>query len=165
MSERWSRFATRFRRAIQTERQAAEAAQAAAEATAEAAAAARDALLAQLAQLAHDIGALDVQSGPDGLTLRFGERSLRFAPEGDGELLVSFEGIGEHIHRLFRQPELQDRWIYARGSGQEEVRLPLLDQGLEELLVRGLGLPRPGEEPIDEPAGATDPADPASRRL
>ena len=159
MSERSSRLAARFRRAVQRDqstraRQAEQAQQAA-----EASRAAREALLEDLRGLAGDMGFLTVERSRDGLTLRYGERFVHFAPIGEGDLEVEVEGTGDTVHRLYRQAELGNRWVYLRRRGRREDRLPLFDQGLEELLVNGLGLPRPSDDDDelvdDDPMGTT----------
>ena len=82
------------------------------------------------------------------------EINLTFAPVGEADRVgVTFTGQPAHEHHeLYRQPELDDRWIWSRRRVKREDRLPLFDEGLEELLVRGLGLPRPGDE-SPPPAG------------
>jgi hypothetical protein len=94
-------------------------------------------------------------------------RELAFVALGDGDrVAVKFDSEGAHEHRLYREPALADRWVWARirrGTTVEE-RLPLFDAGLEELAVRGLGLPRPPGD--DRPmalrtaAALTRPAEP-----
>lgn len=156
MTERRSRLAARFRKAVQSDEQARQSEQDAARLAAEAARAARDALLTELAEIAREIGVLEVQRGSDGLTLRYRERTLHLAPAASGDVVVEVEGAGDEEHRLFRQPELGDRWVYSRKRRfNREDRVPLFDQGLEDLLVRGLGLPRPGDDEPDEPTGAS----------
>lgn len=146
MSERSSRMAARFRRAVERERRTVEQEAEAAREAAESSRAARGALLDDLEGLANDMGFLEVERSAEGLTLRYGERFLHFAPIGEGDLGVEVEGTGDEEHRLYRQAELGNRWVYLRRRRRREDRLPLFDQGLEELLVGGLGLPRPDDE-------------------
>ena len=162
MSERRSRLADRFRRAVEDEQAAeAESARAAAAAT-ERASLARDELLGDLDALARGIGFLAVQRGNEGLTLRYRERYLHFAPIGDGDLRVEFEGTGDDEHRLYRQAELGNRWVLLRRRRFREDRVPLFDQGIEDLLVNALGLPRPSDDPGD--AGPSDAGSGGTRR-
>ncbi|MEQ1504367.1 MAG: hypothetical protein ABMB14_19155 [Myxococcota bacterium] len=135
-------------------------AEAAAQLAREQASAARGQLLTDLVAVASEIGVVKAARDADGLTLRYGERYLYFGPEGElDRVKIEFEGIGDEEHVLFRQPELANRWVYSRKRRHREDRVPLFDAGLEELLVRGLGLPRPGEE--DDPA----PSSPDRKRL
>ncbi|MBX2799126.1 MAG: hypothetical protein KTR31_15730 [Myxococcales bacterium] len=159
MSERRSRLAARFRAAVEHEQETKERDAQAAERATQAAAEARTALMGELAALARDIGFLTVRSTRDGLTLRYGERYVHFAPRGEGDVAVEFEGTGDDQHTLYRQPELGHRWVYQRKKRFKEDRIPLFDQGIEELLVIALGLPRPSE-PDPDGSGA-----PPSRSL
>lgn len=154
MAQRRFGLAARFRKAVEDEQTARQRSEAAAKQAIEDARRARTELLAELEALAREIGFLSVQKGRDGLTLRYQERYLHFAPEGDGELLLEFEGTGDDVHRLFRQAELGDRWVYSRKRRVREDRVPLFDQGIEELLVTALGLPRP-DEGTEEPSGSS----------
>lgn len=150
MDGRGSRLAARFRKAVQDDQAARRDAEAEARRRVEEARAARDALLTELAAVAREIGVVEVRPGPDGLTLRYRERYVHLAPKGDGDRLdVEFEGAGDEEHWLYRQAELGGRWIYARKRRHREDRVPLYDAGLEELLVRGLGLPPPSAEPTE----------------
>lgn len=156
MSDRSSRLAARFRKAMEREHSAHEAQAQAAERAAAEARAARDELLGDLQGLAGDMGFLKVERSGDTLTLRYGERTLHFAPIGDGDLEVEVEGRGDTAHRLYRQAELGNRWVYLRRQGRREDRVPLFDRGLESLLVDGLGLPRPTDE--DDPESSEGPS-------
>jgi hypothetical protein len=147
MAEPRSRLAARFRKAVQSEEESKRERADASRRAQDEARVARDQLLVELAGIARDIGVLQVQRSRDGLTLRYGERYLHLAPHGDGDIHVEFEGQGDEQHSLIRQPELGHRWVWIRRRRfNREDRLPLFDQGLEELLVRGLGLPRPGDD-------------------
>lgn len=117
---------------------------------------ARAQLLTELVALAREIGVLQVAPEKDGLTLRFGERYLHFGADGDGDRLkIEFEGMGDEEHTLYRQAELGERWVYSRRRKHRDDRVPFFDAGLEELLVRGLGMPKPGDDPgPPPPAGA-----------
>ena len=89
---------------------------------------------------------LGFEASPSGITFKHAGRYLHFGRDGDGERVkLSWDGLAPEEATLGRQPELADRWILTRKRGAREVRLPLFDQGLEELLVRVLGLPKPSE--------------------
>ena len=158
MDERRSRLGSRFKRAVekaedertQSQRSAKEADARAGKARAE--------LFDEVEALANEIGSLGVQRTRQGLTLRYRERYLHFGPEGRGDVLVEFEGTGDDVHRLYREQELGARWVYVRKQRFREVRLPLFDQGVEDLLVTALGLPRPddGDEGGAVEGGAPD---------
>lgn len=153
MDGRGSRLAARFRKAVQDEQSARRDAEQEARRRLEEARAAREALLAELATLVREIGVVEVRPGPDGLTLRYRERHVHLAPKGDQDRIdVEFDGQGDEQHWLYRQAELGGRWVYARKRRHRDDRLPLYDAGLEELLVRGLGLPPPAADaPAEDP--------------
>lgn len=118
-------------------------------------AAAREALFGQLESFAGLVGHLAVQRDGDGVVLRYGDRALRFEAHGDGdEVRVRVEGWpGASEHALGRSADLADRWVLTyRRHGREE-RMPFFDAGLEELMVQGLGMPRPEATP-DRPMSA-----------
>ncbi len=153
MGERRSRLGSRFKRAVEQAEDAKEQRQRSAAEVERQARLARAELFAELESLASEIGVLTVQRTKQGLTLRYRERYLHFAPEGVGDVLVEFEGTGDDEHRLYREAELGQRWVHHHKRRFRELRVPLFDQGLEELLVTGLGLPRPDEgdaEPTDD---------------
>lgn len=106
---------------------------------------ARKLLLGDLAAFGQEVGHLTVKTRGDGLVLRYGERSVTLEPMGGGDRIkVRFDGQGEGEHRLYREPALQLRWVYAvRTSHGADNRVLLFDDGLEELMVTALGLPRP----------------------
>lgn len=139
-----SKLAARFRRALETEEQRRQRERADEERAREDGRRAREALLDQLRALAVEIG-LQCEASASGLTLRHGAAYLHLQRDGDGERVrLVHEGMAEEAV-LFRQPELAHRWILLRKRGAREVRVPLFDQGVEDLLVRVLGLPKPGE--------------------
>ena len=158
-----SRLAARFRKAVKDRTEAKREAEDAAKRAQERAVRARAELLADLEALAREIGVVTVAKDKKGITLRFGERYLFFGPEGDADRVsIEFEGMGDEVHYLYQQTELGDRWVYVRKRRFRDDRVPLFDAGLEELLVRGLGLPPPGDdEPDDEPDGGS----PRGKRL
>lgn len=157
-----SRLAARFRKAVLDQDDDRQRQEDAARRAREAAQAARAQLLEELAAIGREIGALQVTEDADGVLLRFRERYLHFGPVGDADRVrVEFEGMGDEENTLYRQAELGDRWVHARRRRAREDRAPLFDQGLEDLLVRGLGLPRPGEDvPVVDSA-----SDPSKKRL
>jgi len=123
--------------------------------------AARDALLTDLLAFGEAIGhvvtARDAETGA--VSLSFGERELVFEGVGDGDKVkITVTGASRDEHRLYREAELGHRWVWRfRRAGQEE-RMPLFDAGLEELMVGGLGLPRPdgSGDPVGAGAGSLD---------
>ena len=159
MEGRGSRLAARFRKAVDDrdalQRQAEEAARTAAED----ARSARQRLLSDLEGIARDIGDIEVTRPSGGLQLRHRGRVLGFVAKGDTDRIdVTLDAASDGEHWLYRQQELGARWVYARKRGVRDDRVPLFDQGLEDLLVRGLGLPPPS------PDGAP-PAEPPSKKL
>jgi len=161
MGERRSRLASRFKRAVEKAEDARQQSERSAKEGEVRAKQARDELLAELEALGNDIGFLTVQRSKRGLTLRYQERYLHFAPDGVGEVSVEFEGTGDDVHRLYREAELGDRWVHLRKRRFRELRVPLFDQGIEELLVTALGLPSPDGGDPEEP----DDGDSPTRRL
>ncbi len=141
-----SKLAARFRRALETEEQRKAREREGEERAREEGRKAREALFEDLRALARDIG-LAFEASPSGVTLRHGSRSLHFGRDGDGERVrVAHEGLApDDVVSLVRQPELRHRWVMHRRRGAQDVRVPLFDQGMEDLLVRVLGLPKPTE--------------------
>lgn len=149
MAERGRSLADRFRRAVEgdAERRAREAE---AERTRrERASAARSALFRDLVAFAANAGVIASRSLEAGVALSFGGRELRFVAVGDGDAVeVGWADMDpEESHRLYLEERLGGAWVWARKRRmrpREEQEL-FWDAGLEELLVVGLGLPRPGE--------------------
>lgn len=164
MGERRSRLATRFKRAVEKAEDAREESQRSAAELERQSRLARAELFADLEALANEIGFLTVQRSKQGLTLRYRERFLHFAPQGVGEVLVEFEGTGDDEHRLYREAELDHRWVHHRKRRFREHRVPLFDQGIEDLLVAALGLPRPDDADV-EPEPDDEDEDSPTRRL
>ena len=160
MGRKGAGLAARFRRAIRSERDEQAEQERARMAALEAARAAREALLGELGELGRAIGFVDVAQAENSVTFRYttsdGARELVFEAVGDADRVgVRFTGQASHErHELYRQPELNDLWVWSRRRARREDRLPLFDDGLEELLVRGLGLPRPGEAEPESPGRA-----------
>lgn len=99
----------------------------------------------------------------NGLVLRRGDRFLHLEPMGEADRVrITFTGSENEDHRLYREPALGDRWVWSftrRHRGEE--RLPLFDDGLEELLVLSLQLPRVSA-PEDDETSATPAATPTA---
>ncbi len=145
MAGRGSRLAARFKKAVLDKEQERRDERSAHEARVEAAERARTTLFDELVAFATETGVVSAKRGADGVTLRFEERYLHFAPAADSERVsLEFEGVGDEQHSLYRQPELNEMWVYCRRRpvGRED-RVPFWDQGLEALLVRALGMPDP----------------------
>lgn len=99
---------------------------------------ARDELLSQLRAFADAIGVIEVQQGEARLVLGFRGRSVevRHTPD-DGVLALEYAGArGDETLRL----GADGTWSWDRASGAT----PLLEGGLEDLMVEALGLPRLG---------------------
>ncbi len=103
-------------------------------------------LLAELTGVARDLGFVQVKATAEALRMTQGERELavRLA-ETPGELEAAGSGgeLSPFRGRLYREQALGAKWVLTFEHRRKEVRLPLFDAGLEELLVRGLGLERP----------------------
>ncbi len=116
--------------------------------------AARTLLLDQLSEFAEAVGHVSFRRSAEGLVLRRGERGLRFLVEGNAGLKVQVEGWpAASDHSLAREAALGDRWVLSFVKHGQTEKMPLFDRGLEELMVQGLGLPRPDAEP-ERPLGA-----------
>ncbi|MFT4623772.1 MAG: hypothetical protein ACI8PZ_002428 [Myxococcota bacterium] len=155
MRRKGADLAARFRRAIRSDRDEKVEQERARDRALEAARAARGALLEELAAFAEAVGFLEVVTRGEALVVRYSDdvvREIVFTPSGDADRVqVGFTGQPAHEHHeLYRQPELGDLWVWSIRRVRREDRLPLFDAGLEELLVRGLNLPRPGDS---EPGG------------
>ncbi len=110
---------------------------------------ARVALLSDLASFARSVGHLEVREGPRGLHLRYRARGLFFEPIGEEDVVrVRGTSLMAGVHRLIRQ-EGTGQWMFGTFDRSKRERYrPLFDEGLAELLQRGLHLPEP---PLDEP--------------
>ena len=142
-------LADRFRDALAAE--APTAPDAAAEGVVEAQQA-RAALLEDLHRFAAAIGHVTATLGEEGLLLEYLGRSMAFRPLGDGDRLEVLIANRPEKHRVYRERELQNRWVWSWLKLGREEKLPFFNKGLGELLVRGLGLPNvtagDAEEPI-----------------
>lgn len=154
MTQKGSGLAARFRRAMAREEEARRREEDEKRRRLEAARAARAALLDELATFAKETGFLQAERAGDGLTLRYRERFLHFEARGPADQVqVEFEGAPDEEHVLYREAQLDDRWVWVRRKRSREDRMPLFDQGLEELLIRALGLPRPEDGEPDGEGG------------
>lgn len=141
-------LAARFRRAHadkEEARKAEEAAQAQREERAREAAAA---LLVELAAIGSDLGFVDVRTSDEGVLMGHEGRELALRHgDGPGQLVVAGSGGDREafLGRIYMEAAIGAKWVLAFQHRRQEVRLPLFDAGLEELLVQGLGLERPEE--------------------
>lgn len=123
----------------------------------------RTALFEDLAAFGQAIGHLAVEHGEQGVTFRLGDRFLAFEPQGEGEAVrVTFTDVGDEAHRLYRQPELGLRWVWARRHRAGEDRLPLFDQGLENLMIHALKVPAPSDVLAGDPGSTLEDVVPKS---
>lgn len=146
MAQRGSGLAARFRRAVHAEEASRERAEAERIARVESGRRAREQLFAELASFATETGFLEANRSERGVIFRWRDRSLHFVERGPADGVgIEFEGAPDEEHALYREPQLEDRWIWVRRRRGREDRVALFDKGLEELLVRALGLPRPDD--------------------
>lgn len=143
-SGRGSGLAARFRQAVESEAEAAKRREREHAAREAAAVAAATALLGELAAFGRELGFAQVHSDASGVRLRHGGRELVFWSGEAGQVWAGSAEKTDDRYRLYREAALDDRWVMAFRHRGQETRLPLFDQGLEELLVAVLGLPRPG---------------------
>jgi hypothetical protein len=144
MPEPGARLAARFREAMARKQRREQEAREAEARRAAAARAARDELVGHLEAFGRALPFLAVQRRGDELIFRHGDHALVFEPKGDGQLLVERPRCDDTA-TVYRETQLGDRWVIALARQGREHRLPLFDQGLEELLVSGLDLPRPDD--------------------
>lgn len=125
----------------------------------------RDQLLDDLAEFGEAVGHIAVQKHDGGVTFRLNDRFLHFEPMGEGDRVrITYDDVGDDEHRLYREESLDHKWVWAMRRRGREDRLPLFDNGLEELMVMALKLPRPGESTPAALAGPTlDDAVPSSK--
>ena len=112
--------------------------------------AAREALFDTLQGFADATGHLRAtRDEDDALELSWRERTVRFEPMGYGERVRVVHDAavqGEEEVRLYRVPDLANRWVLSVSRRGREMVSPFFDQGLEDLLVDGLGMPRPDRD-------------------
>jgi len=135
MAKKVSRLASRFKAALES---AEEDALRAAEALKQA----HEDLIDELKALAAELEIITVKKTKKRLTLTLGERSVVLALSDGERIDLSFQDSPPDTHLHFSGRE----WVLHLGEGQH----PLFDEGLEELLVLGLGLPRPTDEEVDD---------------
>jgi len=146
MGDKGSGLAARFRRAVQAREKAHQREDERKERRRKEAVDARRALFSRLADFATEAGFLEVRNDPDGVTLRFEDRYLHFAPQGKlDKVRVEFEGMGDEAHQLYREEHLGDKWVWSATRGRREDLKPFWDEGLEALLIRALDLPEPDD--------------------
>lgn len=117
--------------------------------------AARDVLIADLRALAASLQVVAVEEVEGGILWRMGDREVRFVPSEPGRLAVTWREVRSFQGQLYRERALGDRWVLIVGRPPFEDRVPLLDAGVERLLVAGLGLPAP-DDVADDGAAAED---------
>ena len=111
---------------------------------------ARNDLFEDLAAFAEETGFLKSRLRDGVLTLRYEKRELRFSPVGEAdEVEVTWENLPENRrYRLYLEGELE-RWVLAVSRRRREDRILLWDDGVEALMVDGLGLPVPEGEDFE----------------
>jgi hypothetical protein len=110
---------------------------------------ARAELLDELAKFVKDLGIEAKKTKKTGLTIKRGDRKLVLTPVGDEDkLIVKYEGSDEsdHIAR-----DVAGDWLLTRRVDGDYQHLELITDGLQELLVDGVGLPRPGGQGAHAP--------------
>lgn len=113
--------------------------------------AARQALFERMGRVLPRIPGVGVSGDANGTRVTCGLRALRFVAVDEGVDIV-FEGWpGAAVQRARPLAALSGRWVLHFTRHGREQTLPFFDQGLEELLVHGLGLPRPA--PDERPMG------------
>ncbi|TVQ87110.1 MAG: hypothetical protein EA397_19355 [Deltaproteobacteria bacterium] len=104
---------------------------------------ARDQLFQDLLRFAEATGFVQARTVEGGVELTFEDRKLTFRAHGDADgVELDWQGRSPQAeHLLYREPLLQDRWIWRYRWRGKEHRVPFFDQGLEVLLIEALGLP------------------------
>ena len=162
-------LAGRFRIAVEDESTRRQREEAEARLKLERAAQRRSTLFDDLVGFAEETGFLRANRNEGGLTLAYGERTLRFVPVGDADQVELGwpEMDPEETHRMYVEERLENAWVWARKRRMRprEDRELFWDAGLEELLVRALKLPRPSDEPAPQPEPEDDADGPRGRKL
>jgi len=156
MAKRGKGLVARFRRAVQSEEAQRAAEEAAKEQALAAARAARAELLADLQEIGRELELSPIARKGE-LQLSRGSHRLVFRPDDPDdrvEIDIRFEDMGDETFRLYREPQLDDRWVLTFTRRGRAHRLLFFDQGLEELLILALDLPRPDD--ADAAAPPTD---------
>ena len=157
MGRRGRSLAGRFRRAVEEESERLRREEEASRGARERGAKARSDLFRELAAFAEETGFLETRVRDGALTLVRGERCIHFRPVGEGhDIVVEWDALDPaETHRLYLEEQL-GAWVWGRSRPMRhrEDRELFWDKGLEELMVTGLGLPRPSDdEPDEEPSG------------
>jgi hypothetical protein len=154
MDQDWTDLAARFRvsldeqeRAHRASEEARLAAQEAHERRLEQGRVARNTLLDDLQKFAEAMGHLDVQRSDTELVLSYRGNRLAFIAHGDGdEVNLEFEEAEGGAQRLYREAQLENRWVWSRSIAGRQDRVPFYMQGLETLMTGVLKLPRPSDQ-------------------
>jgi hypothetical protein len=161
MTRRGSGLAKRFQVAVESEQVAREAALEGRDEELVEACAARDELMDDLEHFGQNIALIEVSRSDEGLVFQVGDRFLSFSYIGlAGNVGMRFSGSSEAHHRLYREEDLNNKWVWYSRQGGGEDRTVLFDSGLEELMVLALGLPRPyelGEDAAEPGQAALEP--------
>jgi len=156
MGDKGSGLAARFRRAVEARERAHQLEDEQRVDRRREAVEARANFLARVSEFGEETGFIDVRADKDGVTLRFEDRFIHFAPQGDlDRVRVEFDGMGDERHILYREAHLDDRWVWSVTRRSREDLKPFFDEGLEALLIRALGLPSPADVD-DEPEAPSD---------
>jgi hypothetical protein len=149
MGDKGSGLAGRFRRAVEARKRAHQREDEQRQSLREEAAKARVALFERLLSFAQETGFIQAKVDSGGVTLRFEDRFVHFAPLGDlDRVTIEFEGMGDEQHAVYREVQLGYRWVWAVSKGRREELKPFFDEGLEALLIRSLGLPEPSDDDV-----------------
>ena len=164
MTRRGSELAKRFQVAIESEQVARQAASDGRDEDLAKALAARDELIDDLEDFGQNIQIIEVSRSNDALVFQVGERYLSFNHIGlAGNVGMSFSGSADAHHRLYREEDLNNKWVWFSRDGGREERQVLFDSGLEELLVIALGLPEPSEQLLSAPESSQEETESTSR--
>ena len=106
---------------------------------------ARAELFQDLLRFAEATGFVKSRAAEGEVELAFEDRKITFRAQGEADRVeLDWEGRSPQAeHLLYREPLLQDRWIWRYRWRGKEHRVPFFDQGLEVLLIEALGLPDP----------------------
>lgn len=111
---------------------------------------ARAALFERLQAFARQVDPIEAHLSDASLVLTSAGRGVRFRASDEG-VIVTYEGwpVAE-THVAWPERALDGRWVLEFHRLGRVEQLPLFERGLEELIVHGLGLPRPApsERPI-----------------
>lgn len=156
MSGNWRDLAARLNAAVDLESKQKAAAEEARQARLAEGREARDQLFTDLAEFGTLLGAISVapgtsESGERELTFKYRDQWIRFRQIGDSDQVeVSFDGSDDEEHRLFREPELAQRWVWHADTILKKDRHVLFTVGLEAMMTSILGMPDPTDH-VSEP--------------